>query len=142
MRALLLAAAVFFWLVAESTAEVRVFISPRSPIIPASGRVILDVYWFNAGEQSAAIPGRGEHSLTALISSRTGATLPRVEGSAAVMSHGPADRRIAPRTLVRDEIITTKIAAKKDEFVELTADFALARGRRFESNTVLLVKRR
>ena len=141
MRALLVAATILVSIAPNLAAEVRVFIAPRSPIIPVSGRVTLDVYWFNEGERPAPIPGVGQYGLTTIIRSRTGKTLPRVEGSALVMSHGPADRGIAPRTLVRDEI-TTKVRAKAGEFVELTADFALARGRRFESNTVLLVKRR
>ena len=127
---------------ADCTAEVRVFISPRSPIIPASGKITLDVYWFNEGDVPAALPGRGQYGLTIVIGSRTGKGLPRVRGPAAIMDHAPADRRIAPRTLVRDDEITATIDAHKDEFVELKADFELLRGRRFESNTVFLVKRR
>lgn len=142
MRALLIAAIFVLAIVCEAAAEPRVFISPRSAIIPASGKVLLDVYWFNESEAPAVIPGRGEYALSVVLRSRVGDGLPRVSGPAAISSHKPADRRIAPRTLVRDDTITAAIDAKNGEFAEITAEFELARGRRFESNTVILVKRR
>jgi hypothetical protein len=142
MRALLIVASLAVVIATDATAATRVFISPRSAVIPASGKVVLDVYWFNEGEAPAAIPGRGEYALMMVIGSRTGKGLPRVRGPAAIIDHKPADRRIAPRTLVRDDTITATIDAKNDEFVELKAEFQLAGGRRFESNTVILVKRR
>ena len=143
MRRPLVVTFVLLAIAATAGAEVRVFIVPRSSLVPTSGRVLLDIYWLNDGERQAAIPGTGVYGFMATIRSRTGAGLPRVTAGQIVASHGVADRVIPAGTLARDEVtIPTRFDLKPDEFVELRARFALARGRRFESNTVLLTKRR
>ena len=142
MRALLIAATLVLAVMSDAMAAARVFISPRSSVIPASGKVILDVYWFNESEAPVAIPGPGEYALNIVIRSRNGEGLPRVSGPTVIMSHKPEDRRIRPRTLLRDDTINATVDAKENEFVEITVEFERARGRKFESNTIILVKSR
>lgn len=142
MRALL----VMFALAAVSatfaaTAPVSVYIAPRSPIIPRSGKVIFDVYWFNRGERVAAIPSMESYSFACSVVSRSGRGLPRFLGGAISSLHRGPDRSIPPRTVLRDQI-QTQIDVTPDEFVEFTAEFRGERSNTFKSNTVILVKRR
>jgi hypothetical protein len=121
--------------------DVKVFIAPRSSLVPASGKVVIDVYWFNTAEQPRAIPNTKSYSITQVIDSRSGKSLGRAGGSAVVVDHPDPDRVIPARTMLHDEIVEeVKITA--DEFAEVSARFRGTRCGTFKSNTVILTKRR
>ena len=120
---------------------VSVYIAPRTALVPASGRVTFDVYWFNRSERAATIPSMESYSLAISVVSRNRTRLPRFLGSALSSLHGNPSRSIAPRTIIRDEI-THEIDIFPDELAEVTAEFGGSRGRAFKSNTVVLAKTR
>jgi hypothetical protein len=121
--------------------DVKVFIAPRSSLVPASGKVIIDVYWFNEAEQPRAIPNTKSYSITQVIDSRSGKSFGRATGSAVVVDHPDPDRVIPARTMLHDEIVEeVKITA--DEFAEVYARFRGTRCGIFKSNTVIVTKRK
>ena len=142
MRTVLLAAVLVIGTCCGSAArDVSVFIAPRSSFIPASGKVVLDVYWFNATPRPAAIPTTESYTLSRELVSRTGKSLPRFIGGTQTTGHRSEDRQIPPRTVLHDEIVT-QIEATADDLVQLTAEFWGKRRGKFKSNTVVLTKRR
>jgi hypothetical protein len=124
-----------------ATPPVSVYIAPRSSIIPASGKVIFDIYWFNRSERPATIPTLESYSFSYDVISRSRRKLPSFRGSVVSSLHRDANRPIPARTIVRDEL-ETSIEAKTDDFVEVTAEFWGKGGETLKSNTVVLVKRR
>jgi hypothetical protein len=141
MRALLVILALSAAAASAAAGPVSVYIAPRSSVIPRSGKVVFDVYWFNRGERAATIPSLESYSFACSVVSRTGKGLPRFLGGAVSSLHGNPDRPIPPRTVLRGEI-QTDIDIAVDELVEVTAEFRGNRRGRFKSNTVVLVKRR
>jgi hypothetical protein len=142
MRTLVLSAVVWAATISLAfAADVSVFIAARSSLIPFSGRVVIDVYWFNASERAAAIPTIESYILSRHIFSRSGKNLPRFLGGTQGTSHPSDDRRIPPRTVIRDEIVT-QIDATSDDFVKVVAEFWGKHRGRFKSNTIVLTKRR
>ena len=126
---------------AAAKTSVSVYIAPRNSVIPASGKVIFDIYWFNRSERPATIPTLDSYSFSCDVINSSRKKLPSFRGSVVSSLHRDADRPIPARTIVRDEI-ETQIEATADDFVEVTAQFWGKDGKTLESNTVVLVKRR
>ena len=57
---------------AATERNVSVFIAPRSSLVPASGKVIIDVYWFNSSKRPRAVPNLESYSVMQSINSRSG----------------------------------------------------------------------
>ncbi len=120
--------------------DVRVFIAPRSSMVPRSGKVLFDVYWINDGRRPAAIPALQRYSFTYLPLGPTATTATAFGLSMLTADHPSADRRLAPGAVARDSA-TVDIDAKGADLVQIAAEF---RGDRstFKSNTVVLRTRR
>jgi len=132
---------VFVSLSVAGARDVKVFIAPRSSLVPHSGKVVIDVYWFNTAETLRAIPNMESYGFSQMIASRTGQTLPRFIGGAHTIDHPSRDRAIPARKMVHDQVVV-EVEITSDEFAELTADFSGTRCGTFKSNTIILVKRR
>jgi hypothetical protein len=133
MRALI-TVAVFFVTVAGACArDVRVFISPRTATMPRSGKVLFDIYWINSGSRPAVIPAARRHSFSYVPHGRDSSW---AGGEALISTHPDPDRRIAPRSIVRDTA-TVDFDTRAAELLEVRARFRGDRSR-FESNSVIL----
>lgn len=123
MRALLLISSFFVFAASVTVArDVKVFIAPRSSLVPASGKVVFDVYWYNTAEQPRAIPNTKSYSFTQVIDSRSGQSLGRAAGSAIVVDHPDRDRVIPARTMLHEQIVE-EVRITADEFAEVSARF-------------------
>ncbi len=116
--------------------DVRVFIAPRTLIVPRSGKVLFDIYWTNDGSRPNAIPALQRYSFTYSPLGPTATTATAVGISVRTADHPSVDRRIGPGALVRDSA-TAEIDARGTDLVQIAAEF---RGDRstFKSNTVIL----
>jgi hypothetical protein len=142
MRALFLISSFFVVTMSVACAsDVKVFIAPRSSLVPASGKVVFDVYWFNTAEQPKAIPNNKSYSFTQVIDSRSGQSLGRATGSAIVVDHPDPDRVIPARTMLHEQIVE-EVRITANEFAEVYARFRGTRCGTFKSNSVILTKRR
>ena len=124
MRALILICTFFITGCATSARDVKVFIAPRSSIVPSSGKVVLDVYWYNAAEAPKQIPNMESYSVSALINSRSDKTLGRALGGARIVDHPGQDRVIPARTMLHDQI-AQEMKLTGDEFAEVSAEFSV-----------------
>ncbi len=79
------------------------------------------------------------YGFSQMVSSRSGKTLPSFRGGAHTVDHHSADRLLAGRTMLRDEIVV-EIALTADEFAEMSAEFWGTRCGTFKSNTIILTK--
>ncbi len=132
-------------IVATSTAlslagEVRVFIAPRSPLLPNSGTIRMDVYWINRSDTAAAIPAMDRYWLNYSSLPRRSSALPSGGSIGSFVDHASADRRIAPWAIIRDEI-SVHFDAARDDVLEISGEF-IGRRKKFHSNTILLTKTR
>ena len=142
MRALFLISG--FFVVTASVAfagDVKVFIAPRSSLVPGSGKVVFDVYSFNTAEKPRGIPNTKSYSITQVIDSRSGKSLGRADGSVIVVDHPDPDRVIPARTMLHDQIVED-VRITADEFAEVYARFRGTRCGTFKSNSVILTRRR
>jgi len=121
--------------------EVSVFISTRSALVPRSGKVVLDIYWFNRTSKPKSIPNLESYSVSQSVFPRHGRSLPRFVGGTHTSLHRGPDRAIEALTMVRDEL-TIEVEITDEEFAEISAKFWNSRYRVFRSNTVILTKRR
>ena len=122
--------------VAAPARDVRVFIAPRTQVIPHSGRVVFDIYWVNGGEKPVAIPALQRYSFVYLpvgpVASRSTVYGAEVQ----TVDHPSPNRRLSPHALLREHA-TANIRASGAQAVEVTAEFHGDRTR-LKSNTVIL----
>ena len=111
----------------------KVFIAPRTHVVPSSRKVTFDIYWINSGVRAAAIPAVGRYEFSYLSH---GADLGWAGGTQKFSVHPPPDRRIPARSILRD-IVTIEITRGAAELIELHAEFQGHR-RKFRSNSVIL----
>ena len=112
--------------------SVKVYIAPRTTSIPASGKVLFDIYWINESERPAMIPAFERYSFT--FSPLTRSATVGLEGR--TIDHPSPDRSIAGWAIVHDQT-TIEIDAKANELVAISAEFHGDKSR-FKSNTVVL----
>lgn len=122
--------------VAAPARDVRVFIAPRTQVIPPSGRVIFDIYWVNGGEKPAAIPALQRYSFVYLPVGPAASRSTVYGAEVQTVDHPSPNRRLAPHALLR-EYVTADIRASGAQAVEVTAEFDGDRTR-LKSNTVIL----
>jgi hypothetical protein len=133
MRVLVTAALLAVTVACACARDVRVFIAPRTSAVPRSGKVLFDIYWINSGFHPGVIPAVRRHSFSYVPHGRD-SSWAGVE--ALISSHPAPDRRIAPRSIVRDTA-TVDFDVRAAELLEVRARFSGDRSR-FESNSVVL----
>ena len=115
--------------------DVEVFIAPRTTVIPASGKVVFDVYWTNHGFHSEAIPARdGTYNFDFAC---PGTDYASAGNSFAPNNHAGRNRWLSPRTLIHDQVTVNIPINKRAPLTKVSAQF---RGLdcKFDSNTVIL----
>ena len=124
---------------------VKLLIAPRSLELPASGKVVLDVYWHNWTDKPATIPALDTYSVQSSIivpgrEEVSGGTTGRA------IDHPAPDRTIPPHGFIHDTITAdvdlsdTKVLKPK-YIVEVSLSVTGEHGQEFESNTVVLTRK-
>ena len=103
--------------VAVLARDVRVFIAPRTTLVPSSGRVIFDIYWVNDGEKAVIIPSMEHYTF---FYSPVGPGGDEVGLELRTVDHSGPDRKIAARSVVHDTA-EAEIGAPGATLIEVTA---------------------
>ena len=129
--------------------SVTLLIAPRSLQLPASGKMVFDVYWHNWTDKPAQIPALDTYALQSSIivpgqESGGGGTIGRG------IDHPAPDRTIAPHAVIHDTI-TAKVALtldrpsivaiKANKIVQVSLVVWGEYQHEFESNTVVFTQR-
>jgi hypothetical protein len=122
--------------VTASARDVRVFIAPRTQVIPRSGRVVFDIYWVNSSEKPVAIPALQRYSFEYLPVGALASNSTVYGAEVQTVDHPSPNRRLAPHALLREHV-TADIRATGAQALEVTAEFHGERTR-LKSNTVIL----
>jgi hypothetical protein len=140
MRGVLIATSVLVARSALATAHVHLLITPQSTMLPASGKMVLDVYWYNSGDQAAAVPAMDCYDVSSWVFT------PGRQGGSAVgtgpcVDHPAPDRELAPYAVIHDRI-TIQLELKPAEFAETSLRVTGEHRKHFESNRVLFRRKR
>ena len=135
MRIALILASLIIAQSALSTAHIHLLIAPQSRLLPVSGKVVLDVYWYNSGDTAAAIPAMDCYDVSSWV------FIPGREGGSAVgtgpcVDHPAPARRLAPYAVIHDRI-NIQVELKPAEFAETSLRVTGEGRKEFESNKVL-----
>jgi len=135
MRGVLILASLLLARNALATAHVHLLIAPQSTLLPASGKMALDVYWYNSGDKAAAVPAMDCYDVSSWVFTpgREGGT---AGGTGSIVDHPAPDRQLAPHAVIHDRI-TIQVELKPAEFAEISLRVSGEHRKKFESNTVL-----
>jgi hypothetical protein len=140
MRAMLAILVLGFASVAAANdPPVTLMIAPRSMHLPASGKMVFDLYWHNWTDKPAAIPALDTYWVFcwAIIPGREGGE-GRSTGS--IIDHPAPDRAILPHAVVHDTI-TAEIELKPKEIGKVSLTVSGEHRKDFKSNEVVFTRR-